>query len=87
MAERKRRIVKTESTPMPDIEVFSRKEGVALINTIIRIEPSNDSPFVGALMAGDKVDIVDSSAYTKGWLKIKSKITMVEGYVDSKSIL
>lgn len=87
MAERKRRIVKTQPTPMPEIETLSRKEGVILKNEIIRIEPSIDSSFLGMAMAGEKVDILDSSEYSKGWLKIKTRSTMVEGYVNSKSIL
>jgi len=90
MAERKRRLVKTETPEpvfMPNIKVNERKEGTALQNVIIRIEPSEQSSFIGALMAGEKVDILDSSLYSKGWLKIKTRATMVEGYVNSKSIL
>ena len=92
MAERKRRIVKTPTpeTPavtMPDIKVSTRTEGVALQNTIIRVKPAEDSAFIGAIMAGEKVDILDSSLYMEGWLKIKTRATLVEGYVNSRSIL
>lgn len=90
MAERKRRIAKSETSEpffMPNIKVSERKEGTVLQNAIIRIEPSETSAFIGAAMVGEKVDILDSSLYSKGWLKIKTRSTMVEGYVNSKSIL
>lgn len=85
MAERKRRIVKT--TPMPEINISTRTEGVAIKTELIRVKPSSDSLYIGALVSGDKVDILDSSLYSEGWIKIKSRTTTVEGYVSSKSIL
>lgn len=85
MAERKRRIIKT--TPMPEIDIVTRVEGVAIKTELIRVKPSSDSLYIGALVSGDKVDILDNSLYSEGWIKIKSRTTTVEGYVSSKAIL
>lgn len=84
MAERKRR------TPKVEVEKTTKAvktTGKVFKNEIIYSEPSKDSPFVGAVLAGELVKIEDSSASSKGWTKITTNVTNITGYINSGSII
>lgn len=84
MAERKRRTIKTTkaASSMPENRI-----GKVIKTEVIYSEPSKDSPFLGAAMAGDIVDIVDTTYYSDGWIKIKKNIINVVGYINRDSVI
>lgn len=82
MAERKRRVSKTQR-----IDTSKNTIGKVFKNEVIYSEPSKDSPFVGAVLAGELVNIIDKSYYAEGWVKIEKNITHVIGFIDSRSII
>lgn len=83
MAERKRRTVKTT----PPISIPDNRIGKVIKSEIIYSEPSKSSQFLGAVMAGDLVDIIDTTHYADGWVKIKKNIINVIGYVNRDSVI
>ena len=82
MVERKRRVSKTQR-----IDASKNTIGKVFKNEVIYSEPSKDSPFVGAVLAGELVNIIDKSYYAEGWVKIEKNITHVIGFIDSRSII
>ena len=89
MAERKRRTVKAE----PVIEPAKVKKtevnltGKVFRNEVIYSEPSKNSPFVGAVLAGELVNVIDKSLYSEGWVKITTNVTRITGYINSRSVI
>lgn len=82
MAERKRRTVKSSTTSMP-----VNKIGKVIKNEVVHAEPSKESSLIGAVLAGDMVDIIDITNYSDGWVKIKKSITNVTGYINRDSVV
>lgn len=82
MAERKRRTVKSSTMSMPE-----NKIGKVIRNEVVRSEPSKESSSIGAVLAGDMVDIIDTTHYSDGWIKVKKNITNVTGYVNRDSVV
>lgn len=81
MAERKRR------TPKASASSPEKKLGKVIKDEVIYAEPSNKSSFIGAVLAGDIVDIVDTEHYSNGWIKIRKNIVNITGYVNRDSIV
>ena len=86
MAERKRR-----TSPVKSINTNpstpKNRIGKVIKTEVIYSEPSKNSSFLGAVLAGDIVDIVDTTYYSDGWIKIKKNIVNVIGYVNRDSIV
>ena len=81
MAERKRRTPKT-SASAPE-----KKLGKVIKDEVIYAEPSNKSSFIGAVLSGEIVDIIDTEYYSNGWIKIRKNIVNITGYVNRDSIV
>lgn len=82
MAERKRR------TPKVEVEKSTKvvkTTGKVFKNEVIYSEPSKDSPFVGAVLAGEMVKIEDHPS--DEWTKITTNVTRITGYINSRSII
>ncbi|MBP5598370.1 MAG: SH3 domain-containing protein [Pseudobutyrivibrio sp.] len=84
MAERKRRTTKVEVEKPAKVV---NKTGKVFKNEVIYSEPSKDSPFIGAILAGELVKIDDNSLSSEGWIKITTNVTKVTGYINSRSII
>ena len=89
MAERKKR--STKPTPKNDYK-FKINSGIVISNALIYSRPLDEefSPYatcLGAVLSGEKVDIIDSKIINGCWIKVKSVTTKVEGYISYHNIM
>lgn len=83
MAERRIRSKKIEESVTP----VTKTSGRAITGCLIYIKPDKLSTILGALIADDRVSILDATMESKGWLKIKSDKTNITGFVDKNKIV